>query len=142
MNSEHQKKISNIVFSFNRQVSKITKVAKQIDPNDVNVEWIQRAVRVLRAESPLLILEKCMDKLWDNRAKIIACDRNFFVKTGNFSKYIKNDENKQWLEGVVEMVRRKQSVLTEKQLQLIWECLNQMLHYVIQYRIVTGDYST
>lgn len=141
MNSDRQKKISNILQRFNRQTSQILKIMKIIEKNNMDIEWVQRILRILRNENPPLVLEKCIDKFWDNREKIIARDVDFFLAGNNaYDKFIKNDERKEWIEGIIDMIKKKQKLLTEEQRDYIWDRLNNMLQCIIEYRITVGDF--
>jgi hypothetical protein len=141
MNTNEQKKISDILQKFNRQTSQILKIIKSIEKDNIDVEWVQRVLRILRNENPPLVLEKCIDKFWSNRTKIIERDIEFFTN-GNkaYSAFIKEDERKEWIEGIVSMIQKKQKLLTEEQNKYIWDRLNTMLECIIEYRILVGDF--
>ena len=141
MNSDKQKKISDILQRFNRQTSQIIKIIKMIEKNNIDIEWIQRVLRILRNENPPLVLEKCIDKFWDNRQKIIERDLDFFTGgNGAYNKFIKEDERKEWIEGIIDMIKKKQKLLTGEQRTYIWDRLNNMLQCIIEYRIAVGDF--
>ena len=143
MNSDKQKKISDILQQFNRQISQILKIAKNVEKNknNIDIEWIQRVLRILRNENPPLILEKCIDKYWDNREKIIARDIDFFMcGNSSYGKFIKDDNRKDWIEGIINMLKNTQKLLTDEQRTYIWDRLNTMLQCIIEYRIIVGDF--
>jgi hypothetical protein len=141
MNSNKQKKISDILQKFNRQTSQILKIIKSIEKDNVDIEWIQRILRILRNENPPLVLEKCIDKFWSNRKKIIERDTDFFTDGNNaYKTFIKEDERKEWIQGIIDMIKKKQKSLTEEQRTYIWDRLNNMLECIIEYRIVVGDF--
>lgn len=140
MDNARQKKISDILQTFMRQISQILKIAKQIEPNDINIEWLQRVVRIARDENPLMLIDKCVDKFWDNRLKIMERDTSFFVDTNAVDKYIKHDKNREWFMPMVQMIRKKLKLLTDEQTTYIWDRLNTMLKNVIEYKLLTEDY--
>jgi hypothetical protein len=141
MSFDKQKKISDILQKFNRQTSQILKIIKMIEKNNIDIEWIQRILRILRNENPPLVLEKCIDKFWYNKEKIIARDTEFFINENiAYRQYIKDDERKEWIEGIIDIIKKKQSLLTEEQRTYIWDKLNNMLQCIIEYRIVVGDF--
>lgn len=141
MNVDKQKKISNILQRFNRQTSQILKIIKIIEKNNIDIEWIQRILRILRNENPPLVLEKCIDKFWYNKEKIISRDTDFFINENKaYKNYIKDDDRKEWIEGIIDMIKKKQALLTEEQRTYIWDRLNNMLQCIIEYRIVVGDF--
>jgi hypothetical protein len=141
MNADKQKKISNILQRFNRQTSQILKIIKIIEKNNIDIEWIQRILRILRNENPPLVLEKCIDKFWYNKEKIISRDTDFFINENKaYKNYIKDDDRKEWIEGIIDMIKKKQALLTEEQRTYIWDRLNNMLQCIIEYRIIVGDF--
>jgi hypothetical protein len=139
MNS--QKKLDKILFAFNRQLSKIIKMADQVDPNNADIDWIRRMLRILRDDSPSLVLEKCIDKFCDNSEQIIARDTDFFVTKHNFDEDVDENDNKEWVVGIINMIKEKQALLLPDQLSCMWDCLNKMLECIVQYRIITGDFA-
>jgi hypothetical protein len=142
MDSNKQKKISDIIQTFNRQISQILKIVNNVQKNNIDVEWFQRILRIIRNENPPLVLEKCIDKFWDNREKIINRDVIFFMNGKQaYSKFIKNDERKEWIEGLIDLIQLKYKKLTNEQTVYIWDKLNSMLQCIIQYRILIGDFT-
>jgi hypothetical protein len=141
MDSDKQKKISTILDNFNRQVSRIMKIAEAKEKDNIDVIWVRKLISLIRQENPPLILERCIDKLWDNREQIMKRDMDFFLKN-SFGKYVKDDDNKEWLTGLISMVQKKQALLSEDEKKYIWDCINKMLECVIQYRIIMGDFSS
>ena len=66
---------------------------------------------------------------------------DFFLKN-SFGQYVKNDERKEWLTGLISMVQKKMVVLSDEEKTYVWDCLNKMLECVVQYRITMGDFSS
>ena len=114
MDSDKQKKISTILDDFNRQVSRILKVAETKEKNNVDVIWVRKTISLIRQENPPLMIEKCTDKIWDNREHIMKRDLDFFLKN-SFGQYVKNDERKEWLTGLISMVQKKMVVLSDEE---------------------------
>lgn len=139
MDSKKQKELSDILQQFNRQVSRIFKIVDAIVPDEPNVDWARRIIKIFRNENPPAVLEKCIDKLWDNKDHIMSRDVNFF-KTCSFDKYIKKDENKEWLDRLIVLMRTRFFDLSKKEQNCIWECLGEMLKNVIKYKITKGDF--
>ena len=56
------------------------------------------------------------------------------------SIYIKNDENKVWLDELVSIVRNEVPLLSKKEQDYLWSCLNEMLSAVIEYKLIKGEF--
>ena len=83
MDHKKEKEINDVIQYFNRQVSNIFKVIDTKDDsiqNNPDVDWLRRITKIIRNENPPYMLEKSVDKLWDNRFAILAKDADFLVK--------------------------------------------------------------
>ena len=144
MDHKKEKEINDVIQYFNRQVSNIFKVIDTKDDsiqNNPDVDWLRRITKIIRNENPPYMLEKSVDKLWDNRVAILAKDADFLVKKELVSKYIKNDERKEWMEGLMSFIRSKYLILNPTELDYLWNCINAMLQSVIKFRILKDDYN-
>jgi hypothetical protein len=144
MDHKKEKEINDVIQYFNRQVSNIFKVIDTKDDsiqNNPDVDWLRRITKIIRNENPPYMLEKSVDKLWDNRIAILAKDADFLVKKELVSKYIKNDERKEWMEGLMSFIRSKYLILNPTELDYLWNCINAMLQSVIKFRILKDDYN-
>ena len=144
MDHKKEKEINDVIQYFNRQVSNIFKVIDTKDDsiqNNPDVDWLRRITKIIRNENPPYMLEKSVDKLWDNRFAILAKDADFLVKKELVSKYIKNDERKEWMEGLMSFIRSKYLILNPTELDYLWNCINAMLQSVIKFRILKDDYN-
>lgn len=139
MDSKKQKELSDILQQYNRHVSKLFKIIDVIVPNNPHIDLARRLIKILRNENPPAVLEKTIDKLWDNKDRILKRDAHFF-KTCSFDKYIKVDSNKEWLDSLVNLVRIKYDILNDQEQTYIWDILNNMLKNVIEYRLIKGDF--
>jgi hypothetical protein len=140
MNSNKQKEISDVLQQFNRQVTKLLKIAESIIPNNHTIDWAKRVIKIIRNEDPPAILERCVDKLWDNREPIMKRDAEFF-KVCKLDKYIKNDENKEWLDKLVNLIKTKYFELNANEQSYIWDCMEELLKNVIKYRLLQDDFA-
>lgn len=140
MDYKKQKELSDILQKFNRQVSRIFKIAEALVPDEPNIDWVRRIVKICRNENPQLVLERCIDKFWEYKEFIINRDEQFF-QTCSTDKYIKNDDNKEFLDRLVMLIRTKFKDLVKKEQNDIWVCLEEMLKNVIKYRIIKGDFT-
>jgi hypothetical protein len=88
------------------------------------------------------MLERAIDKLWDNKDKIIERDLAFLINKKVTSKYIKDDSRKEWMEGMIDFVRNRYTDLSPDELEYVWKCINNMLQAVIKYRILKDDFQS
>jgi uncharacterized protein YeeX (DUF496 family) len=140
MNDTNQKDIVDILQTFNRNVSNLLKMVSNFSPNNPDIDCIRRIVKILRDTNPEGAMEKCMAKLWDNQQQIRERNADFFMNCP-MDKYIKKDANKQWLDGIVRMVRSGYTELSEDELNAIWKCINSMLVCVIKYKLLVQDHT-
>jgi hypothetical protein len=143
MNNKKEKQISDVIQYFNRQVSNIFKVIDSQDDsvsNNPDVDWLRRVTKIIRNENPPYMLERAVDKLWDNKDKIIERDSAFLINKKMTSKYIKNDSRKEWMEGMMDFVRNRYTDLSPDETECVWKCINNMLQAVIKYRILKDDF--
>lgn len=144
MDHKKEKEINDIIQYFNRQVSNIFKVIDNKDDsiiNNLDVDWVRRVTKIIRNENPPYMLEKSVDKLWENRDAIISKNADFLLAKEVANKYIKNDERKEWMEGMCDFIRSKYKALDDKELEYLWKCINAMLQSVIKYRIIKNDFN-
>jgi hypothetical protein len=132
-----QKDISDILQQFNRQISRLFKFADIVAKGDPTIDWARRVIKILRNENPPAVLERCIDKFWDNREPIMTRNVDFF-KTCSMDKYIKKDKNKVWLDELIKFIRTRYFDLSESEQNSIWVCMEEMLKNIIKYRIVVG----
>jgi uncharacterized protein YeeX (DUF496 family) len=140
MDDDKQKKIVDILQVFNRQISNMLKMMTAIAPDNSDIDWIRRAIKILRDTNPEGAMEKCMVKLWDHQKQIRDRNASFFVDCP-MNKYIKDDSRKSWIEGIVRMVRTRYTELSKDELDDIWKCTNIMLVCVIKYKLLVQDHS-
>ena len=137
------KQIADIVETFNRHLSRILKVVKSFEPNNVDLETVMRLIRIARYENPTHVLERSVDKFWDNKDKVIARDLAFFYNNTHMlkEKYVKKDERQGWIESLVDHIHKNIGKVNAEQETYLWDCLNELLQCVIKYRIVVGDFA-
>ena len=128
--------IDKILLYFNREVSNICKLCVKKDKNNVDIEWIYKVVKTIKYENPKYLIEICIEKLWDNKDKIIERDENFFKYNNIEKKYILNDRNKEWVESLFTVLRGILFNLATDEKNYLWESLNNMLELVIKYKLI------
>lgn len=142
MDHNKQKKISTICDNFNRQIARLIKLAERDHKDDINLYYVKRGISLVRQQNPALVLEKCIDKLWENKTQIIDRDVKFFVDNmrEKAGKFIKDDHRADWLYSILEMLKREEKLLKDDEREYIWDCINKMLEHVVEYRIIMGDF--
>jgi hypothetical protein len=140
MDHNKQKEIIDILQIFNRQVSNMLKMLVAVSPNNPEIDWVRRSIKILRDTNPEGAMEKCMEKLWDHQQQIREKNAAFFVGCP-LDKYIKNDSNKSWIDGLVRMVRTRYTELSKAELDAIWKYINTMLVCVIKYKLLIHDHA-
>lgn len=130
---------NKILDEFHRAVFKILKICRKIEPNNIDVEWLQSKLTLARDIDPLLIMHRSMDKIWIYRKEILARDVNFFVNN-KFDKFVKDDENKTFMYTLIDLVKQRFLERTPEEKNVIWDLINQLLVSVIKYKKITGDY--
>ena len=128
--------IDKILLYFNREVSNICKLCVKKDKNNVDIEWIYKVVKTIKYENPKYLIEICIEKLWDNKDKIIERDENFFKYNNIEKKYILNDRNKEWVESLFTVLREILFNLDTDEKNYLWDRLNNMLELVIKYKLI------
>lgn len=124
---------------FHRTVFKILKICRKVEPNNIEIEWLQSKLSLARDVDPLLIMNRSMDKIWIYRKEILERNEEFFLKN-KFDKFIKNDENKTFMYTLVNLIKKKYRERSEEEKNLLWELINQLLVSVVQYKKISGDY--
>jgi hypothetical protein len=139
MDSDNQKKINTIVQNYNRQVKKLLSMIDYLIPDNPKVYLIIRIFNMIKRENPSMIIERGVDKLWDNKDHILNKDVEFFKKSTG-SQYIKDDNNKEWLTELISMLKEEYENLNEKEINVIWSGMKNLLECVIQFKLLKQDY--
>ena len=64
-----------------------------------------------------------------------------FFRDRSYDKYIKTDENKEWLDRLTNLIKTKYFDLSNQEQSYIWDCMDNMLKNVIKYRLLQGDFA-
>lgn len=134
-----QKEISEAVQGFHSGISKIFKIIDAKTPGNLEIDRLKRLVRIARDEDPLNIINKCKDKLWDSRERILERDQKFFMNN-TFGQYIKKDENQMFIESMINLIQTNVDNLSAKEKDYIWKIIQGLLDQVTVYKILIGDY--
>jgi hypothetical protein len=136
---DKEQKISLVIHDFHSQIAKILKVVDSKRPNDLEVDRLKRLIRIARDEEPLLIMNKCKDKIWDSRLQIRGKNMDYFLSR-DYNEFVKKDGNQMFIESLINLVKRSREELNEKEIAFIWKVNNKLLDDVCEYKILTEDY--
>lgn len=91
---------------FNTLIGKlIKKMKKYAKPSDMeNVKRLSGLIALSWSNDECEIINKCTNKIWDNKDKIKMRDEKFFL-TRTFDKYIKRDSYQQLIENLVKLIQ-------------------------------------
>jgi hypothetical protein len=133
------KEESDIIDEFHRCVFKLIRICKKIEPNNMDIEWLQNKLSLARDIDPLLIIHRARDKVWIYRNEILNRDMDFFMNN-KFNQFIKNDENKTFMYTLVNLIKKRFLERSEEEKKMIWDLSNDLLAAVVKYKKITGDY--
>ena len=128
------------VTNFNKIILQLVKFMKKKEPNNIDIEWLHKILCTIKNENPSLIIDKCMDKLWDMKDNIINRSEKFFLENDIEKKWIKDDCRKEWLTSFVQHIKQNMFILTDSEKGFIWNNLNKMLEIIIEHRILNKYY--
>jgi hypothetical protein len=134
--NNHDEQVNVIVNKFNIEVSIVCKFCVKQEKDNIDLEWIDKMVKTIKYENPNYIMDICLDKLWDNKENIMNRDEKFFKENNIEEMYISSsDNNKEWLERLINVLRNFLFKLDQCDKDFIWDTFNKMLELAIEYRI-------
>ena len=136
---DKQRKISIIIQGFHTDLSQLLKVVDIKLAGNLEVDRLKRLIRIARDEEPLMIINKCKDKIWDSRKQILDENEEFFISK-KYEEYIKKDGNQMFIEGLINLFKNSRHMLSEKERKFMWVVIKRMLSAVTEYKIIIGDY--
>lgn len=131
--------VTTIVANFHGIIFKILKIMRKIEPNVLELESLQKKLGIARDLDPLLIINRCKDKIWMFRESIINEDADFFMKN-KFSEFVKNDENKPFMYTMINLIKTKWMEITAFEQKEIWRMIKELLRHIIEYKQAIGDH--
>jgi hypothetical protein len=134
-----KREISDILCDFNRQLPQIIKIVQKIENNNTDIESFKRKLQIIRSVNPSYIMECCVDGLWEYKQKIIDRDTEFFINM-EYGEYLEGGADEQLMTRIINLFKIRYRELSNCDAIFIWDRINTMLQYVIQYRIRTADY--
>lgn len=136
---KYDDELNNILRDFHSAIFKIIGIASSIDPKNYYIVWVKQQIDLVRKIDKENIIKRCHEKFWYYREEICSHNLDFFNKN-EFSRFIKNDDNKSFMYGFVNMLKKKVNDLSEDQTNIIWNLLEKILETCIRYKKLIGDY--
>jgi hypothetical protein len=134
------KEVSDVVDEFHSVVFKILKICKKIEPNNIDIEWLQNKLSLARDVDPLMIINRSKDKIWYYRQQILNEDGDFFLNN-TFAPFIKNDKNKTFMYTLLNLIKKRFAERSNEEKKMLWGLGKSMLASVIKYKKLIKDYS-
>ena len=142
MNRESEIELDNILREFSTYVSRLFKVAYAVLPGNVDVDHAYNIFKIVRNDSPFIMIERSVDKLWDNQIQITNRDEDYF-KVMRVDKYFdENDtaDDREFLERLITTLRLKYEYLSIEEKDYLWNCIQNLLKCVIKYKIIKQEH--
>lgn len=132
-------KISAILNEFHKDIFKLVKIAKRLEPNMVELDSLNNKLSIARDLDPLLIINRAKDKFWHYHQQILDKDENFFL-TNKFDSYIKNDENRPFMYTTMNLIKTHYKNMSDSEKNHIWNIIQNILKYIINYKKAISDF--
>jgi hypothetical protein len=139
-NTKNTNDINIIVSNFHGKIFKILKICKKIRPNNIELEQLHSRLSLARDVDPLLIINRCKDKMWLYRDYILERNEKFFLDNG-FTQYIKDDDNKSFMHSLIDLIKSGYKSTSTEEKDILWSLAQDMLRHVIEYKKAIGDFS-
>lgn len=139
MESREQKELDHIIQTFNSQTVKLIKIVDYILPDHPDIEWFKRISKIVRYESPSLLIEKSLENIWDNKENIMSRNIDFFNNC-SYDKFIEQDNHGEWLDEIIKIFRVEYFNLKQKEIDIVWKCMDTMLECVIKYNLIKENH--
>jgi hypothetical protein len=132
--------INVIITEFHSVIFKVFKICQKIEPNNIELEWLRKQISLARDIDPLLIINKCSNKIWAHREQIINEDESFFLNS-QYNNFIKNDENKSFISELVNLIKKRYIGISASEKKVLWNLIKAMLTSIVKYKKATGDFA-
>lgn len=104
------------------------------------IDRYKRRISVAKSTDPLIIIEKCKNKLWEIREHILNENDKFFIDS-EYNEMVSNLSEKDEITHIIQLFKQKYSTLLDDEKTAIWGCLKPMLRCSIQYKIIKNEHS-
>ena len=137
--AKYDDELNRILKEFHYAVFGIITIAESIDPKNYYISWVKQQIDIFRKIDKENIIKRLKNRFWDFRKEIMAHDLAFF-KNNQYSNYIKNDENKQFMYSFVNMLKKKIDELSPEEIEKVWELIEKVLISCIEYKKLIKDW--
>lgn len=137
--AKYDDEMQRILKDFYATLFNIINMAEQIDPKNYHIMWLKQQMDIVRKIDNEFVIKRLKDKLWTYRREIKERNVDFF-KNNQFSKFVKNDDNRPFMYSFINMIKKKLDVLSPEELDAIWTGTTKLLLCCIEYKRLTNDY--
>ena len=138
--AKYDDELNDILKSFHTAVFDLIYIAENVDPKNYYITWVKQQIDIFRKIDKENIIKRMKNKLWENHKQIMNHDLDFFKQDKHITKYIKNDENREFMFSVINMLKKKIETLSPEELEAVWNVLEQILAACIDYKRLVHDY--
>lgn len=136
---KYDDELNKILKQFHGALFKIIKISEKLDPKNFYITWLKQQINIFRKIDKENIIKRAKDKFWFYRKEIMGHDISFF-HTNQFNKFVKDDENKQFMYSFINMLKKKIDDVPEEEKQVIWGQMEIILETCILYKKLVKDY--
>lgn len=139
MNKKNNDKEIDIVLSeFHSTIFKILKICRKIEPNNMDLEWLQSKLSIARDIDPLIIITTCSEYIWEYREHIITENEDFFLKS-KYTEFIKEDtKDKSFMYSIINLIKNKYSEISKSEKKSLWDLIKSVLSFTVKYKKLTN----
>lgn len=125
--------LSVICSVFNDNIMNLIKFIRGKEPDSPDVNMLNTVVRECINESETLVLDRCMDKIWDARQHIRDKNADYFLER-DYSALIKKDQRENFIVTLVSIIKTGwKTSLYDEEREYVWVRAKLMLKCVACY---------
>ena len=137
------KKYSSTLANFNNTLNKILTIAEKKEfelSGEVNtdIRWIKTQISFARDHLPFNIINRVYPKMYEYKNYIINRNEDFFINN-KFSKFIKDDHRKEFMNEFINFLKERFLVLNEAEKELFWELVLDLLEHCLVYKKLLNE---
>lgn len=129
---------AKIVERFNKNLSQLFKLAKKIEPSNLDLLFYRNKFILAKQFQPEAVLERNIDSFWKNKDLILAKNIDYFLNLDNFE--YEDDKEREIYRKNMACGRQILSKISKADMFCIWNYLNNMLEEVIKYKLLNKEY--
>lgn len=134
------KLITPIFNEYNNVLNSILSMMRKQAVDEEDIVEVDRAKRIIGLCPMEEKLFRTKDKIWNVRNQILNKDLNFFM-TNDYSGMIKNDQNRAFIEAMIEIIKENFIELTKKEQDFYWSKFTKLLHLVAKFKEIIKEYN-